>query len=127
MPRYPNAHVQVEDKDYDKNELTLLCTFDKTNDRSGSVVIVAWYDYERQCGISHIMTDEGDELADHLALELREVLLDYCRVAFNLDRWLEDYLEESDCEDGETYRSREPIDWDTLAKEQRMDREREDT
>jgi len=127
MPDYPNAHVQVEDVDHKRQELTLLCFFDKTNDRAGSVVVVAWYGHDHQCGISHIMTDEGDELSDHLALELREVLLHYCRNAFDLDRFVEDYLSSTDREEGEIFRSPEPIDWDTIAKEQRMDREREDT
>lgn len=125
MPSYPNAHVKVEDKDRAKRELTLLCTFDKINNPLNSVVIVAWYDYERKCGISHIMTNEGDELDDHLALELRDVLLHYCRIIFNLDRFLEDYLDNSDCEEGEIFRSPYPIDWDTIAKEDRIRREEE--
>lgn len=105
MPDYLRTHVQVEDVDYVKQELSLLCFFDKTDDRAGSVNIIAWYDHDRQCGLSHIVTDEGDLLSDHLPPELIEPMLDRCRIIFDLDRFVEDYLSDVDRDEGKIFRS----------------------
>lgn len=124
MPDYPNAHVQVEDVDHKQQELMLLCTY--LNDPN-HLVVIAHYDHDRFFGFVSILDSEGNDLLDRMPASVINHLLDHCRNAFDLDRFVENYLSHTDREEGRVFRSPEPIDWDTMAKEQRMEREREDT
>lgn len=110
---HPN--VTIEDVLTDTQEILLLCQLTPTD----SVIVTCWYDHDRECGLSSISDNNGDNIP--LDPGINNLLLSTLDRRFNLTRKLRDHLEESDCDDGLCYRSRPPIDWDTIAKEGRCE------
>lgn len=120
MTRHPPATVEVIDVEVESNTIFLLCRWNKSEDRSSSVVLEGWFDHDRHCGIDGVVTDMGDDLIDHLPAELCRMVLHYCIDFFDAEQWLRDHLSETNQEEGKIFRSPQPPDHDALAKEQRM-------
>jgi hypothetical protein len=120
MTRHPPATIKVVDVDTRGHTIDLICYWNEKCDRASSVMLKGYFGYERSCGIDGVITDEGDDLGDHLPDELCRLVLHYCIDFFDADNWLRDYLSDTDRDEGKIFRSRYPIDHDALAKEQRM-------
>jgi hypothetical protein len=120
-----NAYIKIEEVDKKKREITVSCYLNKNKPEIGSINVVAWYDYERQLGLSHVLTKNGEHIFDHLDFNFNLVLLSYCQHLFHIKEFLEDFLLNTDTEPGRIFTSPRPIDWDTIAKEDKLMREQE--
>jgi hypothetical protein len=127
MPDFERQLLTLEDHDSKEQLLHIRCVFDvlSSDPVYDAIFVTVWYDHDRQCGLQSVFDDDGDPLSTHIPFPAVNLLLDALDSRFRILRWVRDYLEETDREEGLIYRSREPIDWDTRAKDQRMDREEE--
>lgn len=100
---YPR--VTIEDRDSDERNLVLMCHFSETE----AVMVNAWFDYERQLGLSYITDHNGEDLlVDSPTNDLFLKAIDH---HFNLTRWLRDYLTDSGCTCGQIFCSPVPKDY----------------
>jgi hypothetical protein len=120
LTRHPPATIEILDVDTREHTLVLFCRWNKSDDRASSVMLKGYFGYERNCGIDAVITDEGDDLNDHLPPELCRMVLHYCIDFFDAENWLRDHLSDTDRDEGLIFRSPYPVDHDALAKEQRM-------
>lgn len=116
----PFSSLAIEAHDSKDQLLHVRCDFDPC-----PVFVTVYYDHDRTCSLECVFTAHGDHLCNHIPFQAVNLLLASLDSHFGILRWVRDYLEETDRDEGLIYRSSEPIDWDTRAKDQRMDREEE--
>lgn len=117
--------AKIEDWDYAEGTCHVLCDYEpdtKNPSLPTHIYAVVYYDYEREIGLSHIEDIDGNNLVELLPQPLYRRLVALVINDFDPVDMVRDHLNEADTDAGKRFRSRPEPDWDTLAKEQRMDR-----
>ena len=83
-----------------------------------------YFDTDKDIGLSELYDNNGDKLSELLPPHIYDAIAAIVHRDFNPVRVARDHLMEHDGEAGRLFRhnSRFDVDWDTIAKEQRMDR-----
>lgn len=125
MSDHERQLLTLEDCSHRDRILHIRCVFDILAPTPDPVFVTVWYDHDRQCGLGTVYTDNGEHLSKHIPFPAVDTLLRALDAHFKILQWARDYLEDTDNPEGLTFRNRRPIDWDTLAKNLRMDRREE--
>jgi hypothetical protein len=119
--------IRVEDWSINDRLIYLLCSYVPDNANSDPrwdfehVTVVAWFDRERQLAFDKLLNYAGEPI--ELGFELEEHLRNRIFADFDPLGVAREWLEHDDGKCGQYFRSKYEPDWDTIAKEQRMDRE----
>lgn len=97
--------VTLEDRDPHERNLVLMCHFSETH----AVMVNAWFDYDREIGLSHITDLNGEDLL--IDSSTNDLFLKAIDRHFNLTRWLTNHLSNSDCTCGQIFCSPVPKDY----------------